>query len=97
MGKYLKRYSPACTRLLSQYKTMLKLVGEDVPSIESFMIRYRVRSTRIPFFYAMSFFFHYRWITLRRFIDSKSVSQLPWNIPVKQDQRRESGLRRRHK
>jgi ESCRT-I complex subunit VPS28 len=37
-----KRYSPACTRLLSQYKTMLKLVGDDVPSIEEFMGRYRV-------------------------------------------------------
>ncbi|KAH9926905.1 vacuolar protein sorting-associated protein 28 [Fomitopsis serialis] len=35
-------YSPACTRLLSQYKTMLKLVGEDVPSIEQFMSRYRM-------------------------------------------------------
>ena len=38
----LKRYSPACTRLLSQYKTMLKLVGDDVPSIEAFMTRYYV-------------------------------------------------------
>ena len=38
----LKRYSPACTRLLSQYKTMLKLVSDDVPSIEQFMARYRV-------------------------------------------------------
>ncbi|KAI0272538.1 vacuolar protein sorting-associated protein 28 [Gloeopeniophorella convolvens] len=35
-------YSPACTRLLSQYKTMLKLVGADVPSIEEFMSRYRM-------------------------------------------------------
>ncbi|EKM55171.1 uncharacterized protein PHACADRAFT_120259 [Phanerochaete carnosa HHB-10118-sp] len=35
-------YSPACTRLLSQYKTMLKLVGSDVPSIEEFMTRYRM-------------------------------------------------------
>ncbi|TFK34025.1 vacuolar protein sorting-associated [Crucibulum laeve] len=35
-------YSPACTRLLSQYKTMLKLVGDDVPSIEEFMGRYRM-------------------------------------------------------
>ncbi|KZP16265.1 vacuolar protein sorting-associated protein 28 [Athelia psychrophila] len=35
-------YSPACTRLLSQYKTMLKLVGGDVPSIEEFMKRYRM-------------------------------------------------------
>jgi len=33
-------YSPACTRLLSQYKTMLKLVGNDVPSIEQFMKQY---------------------------------------------------------
>ncbi|KAL5492876.1 VPS28 [Sanghuangporus weigelae] len=35
-------YSPACTRLLSQYKTMLKLVADDVPSIEEFMARYRM-------------------------------------------------------
>lgn len=37
------RYSPACTRLLSQYKTMLKLVGDEVRSIDQFMNRYRVR------------------------------------------------------
>ncbi|GBE86707.1 Vacuolar protein sorting-associated protein [Sparassis crispa] len=35
-------YSPACTRLLSQYKTMLKLVGDTVPSIEEFMTKYRM-------------------------------------------------------
>ncbi|VDB94193.1 unnamed protein product [Peniophora sp. CBMAI 1063] len=35
-------YSPACTRLLSQYKTMLKLVGDEVSSIEGFMSRYRM-------------------------------------------------------
>ncbi|KZT29768.1 vacuolar protein sorting-associated protein 28 [Neolentinus lepideus HHB14362 ss-1] len=35
-------YSPACTRLLSQYKTMHKLVSNDVPTIESFMKRYRM-------------------------------------------------------
>jgi ESCRT-I complex subunit VPS28 len=35
-------YSPACTRLLSQYKTMIKLVGDIVPSIEAFMVRYKV-------------------------------------------------------
>jgi len=40
--QYLKRYSPACTRLLSQYKTMLKLVASDVPNVEDFMKRYRV-------------------------------------------------------
>ncbi|KAG6872970.1 hypothetical protein C0995_004509 [Termitomyces sp. Mi166 len=35
-------YSPACTRLIAQYKTMLKLVGDSVPSIEAFMTRYRM-------------------------------------------------------
>ncbi|KAG9318929.1 vacuolar protein sorting-associated [Chiua virens] len=35
-------YSPACTRLLSQYMTMLKLVKDAVPSIEQFMTRYRM-------------------------------------------------------
>ena len=40
--QYLKRYSPACTRLLSQYKTMLKLLRSDVPSVDEFMKRYRV-------------------------------------------------------
>ena len=42
--QYLKRYSPACTRLLSQYKTMLKLLGSDVPNVDEFMKRYRVGS-----------------------------------------------------
>ncbi|KAF8120800.1 vacuolar protein sorting-associated protein 28 [Boletus edulis] len=35
-------YSPACTRLLSQYMTMLKLVKDSVPSIEQFMAHYRM-------------------------------------------------------
>ncbi|KAI6156591.1 vacuolar protein sorting-associated [Pisolithus tinctorius] len=35
-------YSPACTRLLSQYMTMLKLVKDSIPSIEEFMTRYRL-------------------------------------------------------
>ncbi|EGO22545.1 hypothetical protein SERLADRAFT_357315 [Serpula lacrymans var. lacrymans S7.9] len=35
-------YSPACTRLLSQYMTMLKLVKDEVPSIDEFMSRYRM-------------------------------------------------------
>ncbi|KAI6156599.1 vacuolar protein sorting-associated [Pisolithus tinctorius] len=34
-------YSPACTRLLSQYMTMLKLDKDSIPSIE-FMTRYRL-------------------------------------------------------
>ncbi|KAG6854574.1 hypothetical protein C0991_004910 [Blastosporella zonata] len=37
-----KRYSPACTRLIGQYKTMLKLVGDSVSSIEEFMTKYRM-------------------------------------------------------
>lgn len=37
----LTRYSPACSRLLSQYKTMLKLVSDDVPSVEQFMKKYK--------------------------------------------------------
>ncbi|KZS94828.1 vacuolar protein sorting-associated protein 28 [Sistotremastrum niveocremeum HHB9708] len=35
-------YSPACTRLLSQYKTMMKLVGDSVSDVETFMTRYRM-------------------------------------------------------
>ncbi|CAE6461573.1 unnamed protein product [Rhizoctonia solani] len=35
-------YTPACTRLLSQYKTMLKLVGDSVPGVEEFMRRYNM-------------------------------------------------------
>ncbi|KAI6156693.1 vacuolar protein sorting-associated [Pisolithus tinctorius] len=30
-------YSPACTRLLSQYMTMLNLVKDSIPMIEEFM------------------------------------------------------------
>lgn len=37
-----RRYAPACTRLLSQYKTMMRLVSDSVPSIEDFMRRYKV-------------------------------------------------------
>ncbi|TEB22096.1 vacuolar protein sorting-associated protein 28 [Coprinellus micaceus] len=37
-------YSPACNRLLSQYKTMFKLVEDEVPSIEEFMAKYRMDS-----------------------------------------------------
>jgi ESCRT-I complex subunit VPS28 len=71
-----KRYSPACTRLLSQYKTMLKLVGDDVPSIEEFMTRYRVSFSapldkRSPTLHDMP-----RWITQRLCTDSKLVCRL---------------------
>ncbi|SCZ87712.1 BZ3500_MvSof-1268-A1-R1_Chr2-2g05178 [Microbotryum saponariae] len=38
----LDRYTPACSRLMAQYKTILKLVGDAVPTIEAFMLDYRV-------------------------------------------------------
>ena len=36
------RYAPACIRLLAQYKSLMKLVGEDVGGVEAFMKRYKV-------------------------------------------------------
>lgn len=36
------QYGPACTRLLAQYKTIMKLVGDAVPSLETFMSEYRM-------------------------------------------------------
>lgn len=38
------RYGPACSRLLAQFKTMMKLVGDSVTSVEAFMSEYRVRN-----------------------------------------------------
>lgn len=35
-------YAPACTRLLAQYKSLMKLVGEEIGGVETFMKRYRV-------------------------------------------------------
>ncbi|KZV98899.1 ESCRT-1 complex, Vps28 subunit [Exidia glandulosa HHB12029] len=35
-------YGPACTKLIGQYRTMLKLLGDSVPSIEDFMARYKL-------------------------------------------------------
>lgn len=35
-------YSPACTRLLSQYKSLFKLVADEVQNIQVFMTRYRL-------------------------------------------------------
>ncbi|KAL8276904.1 hypothetical protein RQP46_010732 [Phenoliferia psychrophenolica] len=39
------QYGPACSRLLAQYKTIMKLVGENVPSLEAFMTEYRMDCT----------------------------------------------------
>lgn len=41
-----RRYAPACSRLLAQYKTIMKLVGEAVPSLEGFMSEYKVSRTK---------------------------------------------------
>ncbi|CAK9786541.1 ESCRT-1 complex, Vps28 subunit [Cutaneotrichosporon oleaginosum] len=37
-----KDYAPACTRLLAQYKSLMKLVGEEIGGVETFMKRYRM-------------------------------------------------------
>ncbi|BGP19127.1 hypothetical protein JCM10213_005632 [Rhodosporidiobolus nylandii] len=39
------QYAPACTKLLAQYKTIMKLVGDNVPSLEAFMQEYRMDCT----------------------------------------------------
>ncbi|GAA5934939.1 ESCRT-I subunit protein VPS28 [Sporobolomyces koalae] len=36
------QYAPACSRLLTQYKSIMKLVGDSVPSLEAFMQEYRM-------------------------------------------------------
>lgn len=39
------RYSPACVKLLAQFKTILKLVAGDIAgSVDEFMAEYKVRS-----------------------------------------------------
>ena len=37
------RYAPACIKLLAQYKSLMKLVGDDIGGVESFMKRFKVR------------------------------------------------------
>ena len=36
------RYAPACIKLLAQYKSLMKLVGDDIGGVESFMKRFKV-------------------------------------------------------
>ncbi|GAA6059838.1 hypothetical protein JCM10212_003750 [Sporobolomyces blumeae] len=38
-------YNPACSRLLTQFKSIMKLVGDAVPSLEAFMQEYRMDCT----------------------------------------------------
>lgn len=42
-GPARRRYAPQCTRLLSQYKTITKVLGDQVPSLDAFVSEYRVR------------------------------------------------------
>lgn len=41
------RYTPECTKLLAQYKTTLKLLGDAVPSLDAFVSEHRVREPLI--------------------------------------------------
>ena len=36
------RYAPACIKLLAQYKSLMKLVGDEIGGLETFMKRYKV-------------------------------------------------------
>ena len=36
------RYAPACIKLLAQYKSLMKLVGDDIGGVEPFMKRFKV-------------------------------------------------------
>ncbi|KAJ1651246.1 Vacuolar protein-sorting-associated protein 28 [Dispira simplex] len=35
-------YTPACSKLIAQYKSILNLVGHDVPNVQRFMAQYRL-------------------------------------------------------
>jgi ESCRT-I complex subunit VPS28 len=35
-------YAPACIKLLAQYKSLMKLVGEEIGGVEVFMKRFKV-------------------------------------------------------
>jgi ESCRT-I complex subunit VPS28 len=38
-------YAPACIKLLAQYKSLMKLVAEEIGSLEAFMKRFKVSQT----------------------------------------------------
>lgn len=97
----LKRYSPACTRLLSQYKTMLKLVGDDVPSIEDFMSRYHVSNLFLGACTLVAdphtHFIELRWTIRQLCIASKLGCPRLSNIQARPVQKQESGWRKQLK
>lgn len=46
------RYAPACIKLLAQYKSLMKLVGEDIGGVESFMKRFKVSPGHMSLVYS---------------------------------------------
>ena len=43
IGKLTRpRYAPACIKLLAQYKSLMKLVSEEIGSLDAFMKRFKV-------------------------------------------------------
>jgi hypothetical protein len=72
MWGYPCRYAPACTKLLAQYKTIMKLVGDSVPSLEAFMQEYRVRLPMFSTFPVLTLP-SYRWTVPPLLIGYESV------------------------
>lgn len=54
----MSSYAPACIKLLAQYKSLMKLVSEEIGSLEAFMKRFKV-SSRLYWMNAES------WVDLR--------------------------------
>ena len=84
-----KRYSPACTRLLSQYKTMLKLVSDAVPSVEDFMARYRVRILSERRLLSVA---HLKLLTVRQMDHPAALHRLKVGVPATVEHSSEAGV-----
>lgn len=105
----MDRYTPECSKLLAQYKTTLKLLGDEVPSLDAFVSEYRVGDAphlsqlgipssvgqRIVVFTDTCVF--YSWIAPQLFQDSRSEYQLLWNIVQNKVSNPPSGLLKRHR
>lgn len=72
---------------------MLKLVGDEVPSVEGFMSRYRVCTTLLEAKYRNADPYT-RWTFLLRYIVYKWVCQLLLSTQARQAQKLGSGLQR---
>jgi hypothetical protein len=90
----MDRYTPECSKLLAQYKTTLKLLGDEVPSLDAFVSEYRVgrytamfsaRQVELSWSVDASDtdkrgYLSYSWIVRPLFRDSRLEFQLLWNI-----------------